>query len=745
MPSVIGTLLPRCGVEFPKKYFSIISLFRIILGLFAKGIVSVTSDLNRPEYYINRELSWLDFNRRVFEEARDTRNPLLERVRFLGIVADILDEFFEIRVAGLLQLRDSGSSTTGPDGLNPDEQLQAIAAKAHKLVWAHYACWNDELLPALAEEGIHLLEVSHLTGDQRAFIQRYWKEELEPILTPIVIDPAHPFPRVLNKALCLGVLLRSNGSTAIGVVTVPRVLPRILRIPDTGPGSVNLVTLAGIVAYYLNELFEGYEMTGWAAFRVTRNSDLYVNEEEADNLLQEIAESLENRRKGEPVRLEIEAGAPERLVTFLRRQFGLHEDQVYVADGPVNLNRVMTICEVVNRPDLKYLPYTPVERSLPKHPDQFFETLKSRDILLHHPYESFNTVIDFISMAANDPRVLAIKQTLYRTGEDSKVVQALIDAAEQGKEVTALVELKARFDENSNIEWAKQLEELGVHVVYGLLGMKTHCKLSMIVRRDEDRLRRYVHLGTGNYHDVTARFYTDLGLFTVRDDITAEVAEVFNLLTAKSEETFQKLLVAPTTLMSGMIDHIQREAQFAREGKSARIIAKMNGLVDPKIIRELYDASIAGVEIDLVVRGICCLRPGMPGISEQIRVHSIIGRFLEHSRVFYFHNDGDSRIWAGSADWMNRNLRGRIEVVFPIEDPELKDRVFNELLLCLNDRVKARLLQPDGSYIRAEPLPNESALSSQDALMSIAQGHNIELPPPNKLFRTDNPSKTQAA
>ena len=348
-------------------------------------------------------------------------------------------------------------------------------------------------------------------------------------------------------------------------------------------------------------------------------------------------------------------------------------------------------------------------------------------------------------MAANDPRVLAIKQTLYRTGEDSKVVQALIDAAEQGKEVTALVELKARFDENSNIEWAKQLEELGVHVVYGLLGMKTHCKLSMIVRRDEDRLRRYVHLGTGNYHDVTARFYTDLGLFTARDDITSEVAEVFNLLTAKSEETFQKLLVATTTLMSGMIEHIQREAQFAREGKPARIIAKMNGLVDPKIIRELYDASIAGVEIDLVVRGICCLRPGMPGISEQIRVYSIIGRFLEHSRVFYFHNDGDSRIWAGSADWMNRNLRGRIEVVFPIEDPELKDRVFNELLLCLNDRVKARLLQPDGSYIRAEPLPNESSLSSQDTLMSIAQGHDIELPPPNKLLRTDNPSKTRAA
>ena len=688
----------------------------------------MATDLRRPEYYINRELSWLDFNRRVFEEARDRRNPLLERVRFLGIVADILDEFFEVRVAGLLQLRDSGAAASGADGLNPDEQIQAISAKAHKLVRSHYACWNDELLPALSDEGIHLREVHHLTGEQRAFIQRYWKEELEPILTPIAIDPAHPFPRVLNKALCHGVLLESNGTTAIGVVTVPRVLPRILRLPDTDRGSVNLVTLAGIVAHHLNELFEGYEMTGWAAFRVTRNSELYVNEEEADNLLEEIAESLENRRKGDPVRLEIEAGAPERLVTFLRRQFGLDKDQVYFADGPVNLNRVVTIYDVVNRADLKFSPYTPVELNLPRDPDQFFETLRSRDVLLHHPYDSFNTVIDFIGMAASDPRVLAIKQTLYRTGEDSKVVQALIDAAELGKEVTALIELKARFDENSNIEWAKQLEECGVHVVYGLLGMKTHCKLSMIVRRDEDRLRRYAHMGTGNYNHQTARFYTDLGLLTAREDLNSEVAEVFNLLTARSTERFQKLLVAPTTLLSGMVERIQREAEFAGQGRPARIIAKMNGLVDPEIIRELYAASIAGVEIDLVVRGICCLRPGMLGISEHIRVYSIIGRYLEHSRVFYFHNGGDAEIWAGSADWMNRNLRGRVEVVFPVEDPGLKDRLYKELQLCLSDRVKARLLQSDGSYLRLEPLPGEPALSFQDSLMEIARGGVVEVP-----------------
>ena len=703
------------------------------------------ADLQRPEYYINRELSWLDFNRRVFEEASDHRNPLLERVRFLGIVADILDEFFEVRVSGLIQLHESGGTASGADGLTPEDQLRAIAAKAHKLVHEHYRCWNEELLPALAAEGIHLWDVSQLKGEHRTYIQRYWKEELEPILTPIVIDPAHPFPRVLNKALCCGVLLELEGKTAIGVVTVPRVLPRILRLPDGDLGTVDLVTLAGIVAHHLNELFEGYDMTGWAAFRVTRNSELFVNEEEADNLLEEIAESLENRRKGDPVRLEIEAGAPDRLVTFLKRQFEITDDQVYVADGPVNLNRVGTIYEVVNRPDLKYPAYTPVERNLPKDPDQFFETLRSGDILLHHPYESFNTVIDFIGMAAADPRVLAIKQTLYRTGEDSKVVQALIDAAQQGKEVTALVELKARFDETSNIEWAKQLEECGVHVVYGLLGMKTHCKLSMIVRRDEDRLRRYAHLGTGNYHHVTARFYTDLGLFTAGNDLTAEVAEVFNLLTAKSEETFAKLLVAPTTLLSGMVSRIQREAEFARQGRPARIVAKMNGLVDPKIIRELYNGSMAGVEIDLVVRGICCLRPGMLGISERIRVYSIIGRYLEHSRIFYFHNGGDDEIWAGSADWMNRNLRGRVEVVFPIEDPVLKDRVFRELHLCLSDRVKARLLQSDGSYVRLEPIGDEPALSFQDALMTLAQGGEVEVPEMPSLSADDGAGGTRAA
>ena len=691
----------------------------------------MTTDLSRPELYINRELSWLEFNRRVLEEALDDGNPLLERVNFLGIVADILDEFFEVRVAGLLHIRDSGRSPTGPDGMTPDEQLKAISRRAHELMEAHYRCWNDELLPSLAREGIFLWEAVDLGAEHLSFIRRYWREELEPILTPIVIDSANPFPRVLNKALCIGLLLEAGGQTAVGVVTVPRVLPRILRLPELDDDTVHLITLSGIVGHQIHGFFEGYTVMGSAAFRVTRNSELFVNEDEADNLLEEIEESLENRRKGDAVRLEIEAKAPQRLIRFLRRQFGLDEDQVYLANGPVNLNRVMTIYGEVQRPDLKCDTFSPAERDLPKDPEPYFEMIRTADILLHHPYESFNTVIDFIRMAVVDPQVLAIKQTLYRTGEDSQVVEALIEASEQGKEVTALVELKARFDEASNIEWARQLEECGVHVVYGLLGMKAHCKLSMLVRRDEDRLRRYAHLGTGNYNQKTARLYTDFGLITARYEFTAEVAEVFNLLTARSEETFQKLLVAPTTLMNGMLRRIEREIENAESGLPAQIIAKVNGLVDSEIIHALYRASMAGVEVDLIVRGICSLRPGLLGISERIRVYSLIGRFLEHSRVFYFANGGNPEILAGSADWMRRNLRSRVEVVFPVEDKEARARIYQHLQLCLRDTVKCRILQADGTYIRLDPGVGEPGLCMQDAQMAIAQGQEIDISLPS--------------
>ena len=680
----------------------------------------------RPELYINRELSWLDFNARVLEEAQDERNPLLERVKFMAIVASNLDEFYEIRVAGLLQLHESEANPSRPDGLTPAEQLERIAQQAHEQVAEQYRCWNEDLIPALAAEGIHLWEARQLKGEHLDFVHQYWEEELEPILTPIVVDPAHPFPRVLNKALCIGALLEEQGQTMMGVATVPRVLPRILRLPDQGDG-LHFVTLAGIMDLQVNELFFGYEVLGSAPFRITRNSELYVNEEDADNLLEEIEEQVTKQRQADAVRLEIAPGAPDQLVSLLQQQFDLDDSLVFRVNGPVNLHRVMTLYGLVSRPALKDTPFTPVERDLPQDPDAFFESIRARDILLHHPYESFSTVIDFIRMAAIDPKVLAIKQTIYRTGDDSEVGQALIDAAERGKEVTVLVELKARGDEAANIEWAKRLEDSGIHVIYGIMGLKTHCKLSMLVRRDQDRLRRYAHLGTGNYNYTTARLYTDLGLITAEPTITAEVAEVFNMLTAHSRiSQFEKLLVAPSGLMQGMLDRIERESEHARAGRPAAIIAKMNGLMDPAIIKALYEASQAGVEIDLIVRGICCLLAGLDRISENIRVYSIIGRFLEHSRVFYFANGGDEEVWLGSADWMNRNLRGRVEVVFPILDQGLKQRIYRELLaLALADRAKSRQMRPDGTYIRRQPECGTPGHSMQELLMRTALGEDI--------------------
>ena len=682
----------------------------------------------RPELYINRELSWLDFNARVLEEAQDPRNPLLERVKFMAIVASNLDEFYEIRVAGLLQLHESGANPSRPDGLTPAEQLERITQQAHEQVAEQYRCWNEDLIPALAAEGIYLWEARRLRDEHLDFVRQYWEEELEPILTPIVVDPAHPFPHVLNKALCIGALLEEQGQTMMGVATVPRVLPRILRLPDQGDG-LHFVTLAGIMDLQVNELFFGYEVIGSAPFRITRNSELYVNEEDADNLLEEIEEQVTKQRQADAVRLEIAPGAPDQLVSLLQQQFNLDDSLVFRVNGPVNLHRVMTLYGLVARPALKDPPFTPVERDFSKDPDTFFDSIRTGDILLHHPYESFSTVIDFIRMAANDPKVLAIKQTIYRTGDDSEVGQALIDAAERRKEVTVLVELKARGDEAANIEWAKRLEDSGIHVIYGIMGLKTHCKLSMLVRRDQDRLRRYAHLGTGNYNHTTARLYTDLGLITAEPTITAEVAEVFNMLTAHSRiSQFEKLLVAPSGLMQGMLDRIERESEHARAGRPAAIIAKMNGLMDPAIIKALYAASQAGVEIDLIVRGICCLHAGLDGISDNIRVYSIIGRFLEHSRVFYFANGGDEEVWLGSADWMNRNLRTRVEVVFPILDPALKQRVYRELLaFAINDRTKSRQMRPDGTYVRRQPECGTPGHSMQELLMRTALGEDINV------------------
>ena len=683
-----------------------------------------------PQLVTNRELSWLAFNRRVLDEARDPTNPLLERVKFLAISANNLDEFFEVRVAGLLQQMEAGVEDTGPDGLPPGEQVTQIARAAHMLVGDQSHCWNDELLPALDAAGIRIRQPWELDGEAGAFIEAYCERWLLPILTPITVDPAHPFPRVLNKALCIAALLQNlEGEGALlGVITVPRVLPRLLRLP--GDDRIEYVFLADLVQARVHDLFHGYRVLDTAAFRVTRNSNLYLDEDEVEDLISAIEAELRNRRQGEAVRLEVEADASPALVAQLQENLELDESQVYRVAGPVNLARVMQLHLDTQRPDLKDEPYSPPPPPT-LTPEQFFEDLRRRDLLLHHPYETFTTVIDFVRMAARDPNVLVIKQTLYRAGEDSEVVRALIDAADAGKEVTAVVELKARFDEAANIRWARRLEDAGVHVVYGLVGLKTHCKLSLLVRQEGDRVARYAHLGTGNYNPSTARLYTDVSLITARPDITADVAEVFNVLTSLSPQPrLQRVLLAPFDMLDTLRTRIAREAVHARAGRPARIVAKMNALLDPDMIAALYEASQAGVQIDLIVRGICALRPGIPGTSDNIRVVSIVGRYLEHSRIFSFENGGHPEVWLGSADLMPRNLRARVEILYPIDDPALRDRLRHEILaLYLADRVKARELLASGLYVRREPASDEPTISAQDAFMTVARGDTVTIPP----------------
>lgn len=684
-------------------------------------------DLNSPHLYINRELSWLDFNFRVLEEAQDSSNPLLERVKFLAIVANNLDEFYEIRVAGLLQLLKSGANPSRPDRLSPQEQLVEIEIKTRKMVADQYNCWNDDLLPALREEGVYIWESKKLTESHVEYVTTYWYEQLEPVLTPIVVDPAHPFPSVINKALCIGTLLKSEENTLMGVSTVPRVLPRLVKLPDID-GTKNFVSLAGIMDLMVYKLFRGYETIASAPFRVTRNSDLYLNEEDADNLLEEIAEQVRSQHLADAVRLEVSAAAPNSLVKRLQQQFSVGDKLTFLTKGPVNLYRFISLYDLIERDDLKYKRFIPSTPKVNIDPARFFREIRKKDILLHHPYDSFSPVIDFIKMAANDDNVIVIKQTLYRTGDDSEVAQALIDAAERGKEVTAVVELKARGDEAANIEWARRFEDSGVSVIYGMMGLKTHCKLSMLVRKESDNLRRYAHLGTGNYNQTTAKFYTDLGLITSRINITKEVAEVFNVLTTHSRETnFNNLLVAPTGLIKGIIYRINREIEHAKAGRPAGIVAKMNGLTDHEIMQSLYKASQAGVEIDLIVRGVCCLRAGLLGVSENIRVYSVIDRFLEHSRLYYFANGGQEEVWLGSADWMNRNLRSRVEVVFPIDDDSHKKRIFEELVTStLTSKNKIRKMQPDGTYSHKDMMnAKDKSKSVQQILIERAEKKSI--------------------
>jgi polyphosphate kinase len=690
---------------------------------------ALPKELRNPSFYTNRELSWLCFNERVLREARDPANPLLERVKFLAIVANNLDEFFEIRVSGLLQQLEAGIAETGPDGQLPEEQIAAVNEATQRMVKEQYDCWNDELLPALRESDIHIRSVESLSDFELAFVKDYCHRELHPVVTPITVNPAHPFPRVVNKALCIAVLLKDKaGESLFGVVQVPRLLPRLIRLPQEEDNRrLDFVFLADLVRMHISQLFRGFEIVSTVSFRLTRNSDLYLDEEEAVDLLTAIEDELMNRRKGDTVRLEVDADAPQEIVQRLMAFNGLRPEQVYRVKGPVNLNRLMMLSSACPRPDLKYPPFQANEIMIGEDPETVFAEIRARDILLHHPYDSFNPVVHFVASAAKDPSVLAIKQTLYRTSERSPIIAALIHAAEAGKEVTVVVELKARFDEESNIRWARRLQDAGVCVVYGVVGMKTHCKLSLVIRRENDGIRRYAHFGTGNYNSSTARLYTDLSLITCRDEVTAEAAEVFNLLTTQSSEPeVKRLLVAPFNMMDCLLEKIRREGEHAEAGRPARIVAKMNSLQDERVIRALYVASQNGVEIDLIIRGICCLRPGIPGVSDRIRVTSIVGRFLEHSRIISFENGGVSEVYIGSADWMPRNLRRRVEVLVPVEDAALAERIRSQVLsACLADTQKSWRLLPDGSH---EPPDTNGELSAQTALMDNARGEGFDIP-----------------
>jgi polyphosphate kinase len=685
-----------------------------------------SSELQR--LFIGRDESWLSFNRRVLEEAQDSDNPLLERVKFLAITASNLDEFVEIRVAGIMQRIEDGYTEPGFDGLTPRQTLDVVVQDMHNFVRDQYRCWTQNLRPALFESGVRVLEWATVDPVARAHALQYYQREVDPLLTPITIDPAHPFPRVLNKALCLALLLRRKRKGAsgalLGVLTVPRALPRLVPVPSSS-GTHDFVFLADLIEQNAAGMYRGYEILSTAAFRVTRNSNLYFQEEESRSLLDSVRSELHNRRKGDAVRLEIEEGADVEVVDRLRMNFELEDSQVFLTDGPVNLSRLMNLYSDTPRPDLKFKDFVPRELRLQRRSEDLFDELRHHDLLLHHPFDSYDGVVNFVQLGAQDPRVVSMKQTLYRTSSDSPMFHALTEAA-QTKEVTVVVELMARFDEASNIRWARNLEDAGVQVFHGIVGLKTHCKLAMLIRRDPDGVtRRYAHLGTGNYNPNTARFYTDLSLLTADPEITASVHSVFNYLTAHSEsDDYAPLLVAPLTLAESTIRMIHRESEHAAAGRPAHIIAKMNSLLEQRVIEALYEASKAGVQIDLIVRGICSIRPGIPGVSENIRVRSVVGRFLEHSRIFYFANGGEEEVYCGSADWMPRNLFERCEVVFPIRDPQLRNRIRREILAAyLADSAKSRMETGTGAYPRVKA-PVGKRFSAQDFFIRLAEGRD---------------------
>ena len=681
-------------------------------------------DLSHPSLYINRELSQLEFNRRVLEQAKDKGLPLLERLRFLTIFSTNLDEFYEIRVASIKEQVRFGLPQVSADGRSPQDTLREIKGVAQRLVKEQYQILQEQILPALAAEGVRLLKLQTWTPDQSDWLEAYFDREVLPVLTPIGLDPSHPFPNIQNKNLNLIVALAGNDAfgrdSGIAIVQIPRALPRLVFLPpEVAESASGFALLGSIVSNFVRKLFPGMNVTGAYQFRVTRDSELWVQEEDVEDLLNALKGELRTRNFGDAVRLEVGDTCPPEMSDFLLQKFGLHQDDLYRVDGPVNLHRLATLYEVIKRPELKFPAFIPgPKRVRGADASDFFVDLRRGDILLHHPYESFSPVLEMVRQAAADPAVLAIKQTLYRTGAESPMAEALLEAARAGKEVTAVVELRARFDEAANIDLATRLQQAGVTVVYGIVGYKTHAKVLLIVRRDDaGRLRRFVHLGTGNYHTVTTQFYSDFSFLTSNEQFGEDVHNVFMQLTGFGQgRPLHKLLMSPFTLMDNLMTMIERETDNARGGKPARIICKVNALTETRIIEALYRASQAGVRVDLIVRGICCLRPGVPGVSDNIRVRSIVGRFLEHHRVYYFFNDGQEQVYCGSADLMSRNLVRRVETAFPVEDPVLRARVVQEgLMTYLADTLQAWELQPDGSYLRTPP--GEEPRSAQESLM----------------------------
>lgn len=686
------------------------------------AITTTPVEYTYNDRYINRELSILDFHLRVLEQAVDPLHPLLERMNFLLIFSRNLDEFFEIRVAGILEQLDLGNESRSPDGLTPKQVLEQISQTAHAAIERQYRILNEEILPKLRDEDICFLRRGELTPAQSAWVKKYFQEQVAPVLTPISLDPAHPFPRLVNKSLNFVITL--EGKDAFGrqidlaVVPAPRSLPRVVRLPDelTG-GKEHHVMLSAIIHEHVSDLFPGMTATGCYQFRVTRNADLALNED-VEDLAKALKGELSSRRFGRAVRLEVTENCPKHIYNYLLEEFDLDEDQLYKVEGPVNLARLLSNFK---RPHLRYDSHTPVIPKVLKKSENVFAAMQKQDILLHHPFESFAPVINLLREAARDPQVLAIKQTLYRSGPDSEIVQVLVEAARNGKEVTAVIELRARFDEESNIAVANVLQEAGAVVVYGIVGYKTHAKMILVVRRENNKLVRYVHLGTGNYHAGNARIYTDYGLMTTDKELCEDVHRIFQELTGMGKMAkLKKLLHAPFTLHAQLLNYIDDEIANAKAGKPAQIIVKVNALTEMQLINKLYEASQAGVQIDLIIRSICCLRPGLPGLSENIRVRSIVGRFLEHTRVYHFSNNGDARIYCSSADWMDRNLFNRVEACFPIEDPALKKRIYQQgLVNYLKDNQQAWLLQGDGTWIRVQAKEGEELHNAQQTLISL--------------------------